>query len=58
MKIEIEKLEEGKKEFSEKMNSGNLSNEELITAAQTVEQLSKALDEKILKLLELEEILG
>jgi hypothetical protein len=58
LKSEIQKLEEAKKEQEEKMNSGNTSNDELITLASSLQKLSNSLDEKVLRLLELEEAIA
>jgi ATP-binding cassette subfamily F protein uup len=58
LKSEIQKLEAAKKELEEKMNSGNASNDELITMASSLQKLSNSLDEKVLRLLELEEAIA
>lgn len=54
---EISKLEIEKKNLSDRINNGSLSNDELITVASTLQKVSGTLDEKILKLLEAEEAL-
>jgi ABC transport system ATP-binding/permease protein len=58
LRKEIEKLESEKRALSEKLNSGKTSNEELITAAASLQKVSDTLDEKVLRLLELEEALA
>jgi ATP-binding cassette subfamily F protein uup len=55
LRKEIEKLELEKKSLTEKMNNGKVSNDELITAAAVLQKVSDSLDEKVLRLLELEE---
>jgi ABC transport system ATP-binding/permease protein len=52
---EIAKLELEKATLSEKINSGKISNDELIATASSLQKVSDSLDEKILRLLELEE---
>jgi ATP-binding cassette subfamily F protein uup len=58
LRKEIEKLEVEKKSLSEKLNSGKASNDELISVAATLQKVSDSLDEKVLRLLELEEAIG
>ena len=58
IKAEIEKLEADKKSLSEKMNAGKLSNDELIKVAADLQKINDSLDEKVMRLLELEEALA
>ena len=55
---EITQLELEKKMLSEKINDGKVSNDELIAAASTLQKVSDTLDEKVLRLLELEEVVA
>ncbi len=55
---EVATLEADKRNLSEKINSGKISNDELIVAASSLQKVSDSLDEKILRLMELEEALG
>jgi ATP-binding cassette subfamily F protein uup len=57
LRKEIEKLELEKKSLTEKLNSGKTSNDDLITTAAALQKVSDTLDEKVLRLLELEESL-
>jgi len=55
---EISKLELEKQNLSDKINAGQVSNDELITAASDLQKVSELLDTKVLRLLELEEALA
>ena len=56
LKAEIEKLEFEKMEITAKMNSGTIANDELITLGSSLQKISDSIDEKVLRLLELEEV--
>lgn len=58
LKGEVEKLESEKKEIEMKMNMVNANNEELIALASSLQKISNILDEKVLRILELEEAIA
>jgi ABC transport system ATP-binding/permease protein len=55
---DVSRLEQEIKALEQKMNAGKLSNTDLITAAADLEKLKAKLDEKIMRQLELEELVS